>query len=101
MAKFNKILSQLEAIYGLENHVLEYESPDEISKFIHVVFENSQKYGLGNLNKSWFDRYSNTDPIKATNLIYNILQEQGEFISKKCIFESITEGKYNESKTRI
>ena len=92
MAKFNKILSQLEAVYEIENHILTYESPDEINKCINVVFENSHKYGIQDLDKGWFDRYSKIEPIKATNFIYNILQEQGELISKKCIFESITKG---------
>lgn len=90
MTKFNKRLSQLEATYQISKPVLTHESPTVISTFIKDMFKNSSKYDvLGELDKEWFSMYSSIDINKATNLIFNILQEHGYLISKKSILEGI------------
>lgn len=89
MRKFNRKLSQLEAVHGIAEPVLKYESPVVISSFIKYVFENKSEYGLDQLSDDWFNRYSETNSKESVNFIHNLLQENNQLISKKSILEGI------------
>lgn len=89
MGKFNRKLSQLEAMYQVAGPVLKPERPATISHFIKTVFENSNDYGIAHLNKDWFIRYSDNNSSKAVNFVHNLLQENNQLISKKSILEGI------------
>jgi hypothetical protein len=89
VGKFNRKLSQLEATYQIAGPVLKVEDPAVISSFIKTVFENSEEYGLDQLNKDWFNRFSSIDSKRATNFVHNLLQESNQLISKKSILEGI------------
>lgn len=89
MGKFNRKLSQLEAIYQIATPVLKTEDPVMISNFITTIFENNTYYELEHLTEHWFNQYALHNNVKATNFIYNILQENNQLISKKSILEGI------------
>ena len=82
---FNKNLSKLEAMFEVENEVVKKAIPLDISDFIHYVFDNPEKYKLEGLSKEWFILESIKDSKKATNIIFNLLQENGFLVSKKSI----------------
>lgn len=86
---FNKNLSKLEAMFEVENEVVKKAIPLDISDFIHYVFDNPEKYKLEGITKEWFILESMKDPKKATNIIFNLLQENGFLISKKSILEGV------------
>ncbi len=89
MGKFNRKLSQLEAVYQIAGPVLKHEDPAVISTFIKNVFEHQEDYGLDQLSMDWFNRYSENDPKKAVNFVHNLLQENNQLVSKKSILEGI------------
>lgn len=89
MGKFNRKLSQLEAVYQIAGPVLKQEDPAVISTFIKSAFENKNEYGLDQLSLDWFNRYSDSDPKKAVNFVHNLLQENNQLVSKKSILEGI------------
>lgn len=89
MGKFNRKLSQLEATYQIAGPVLKEKNPAVIAAFIKTVFENSSEYGLGQLTRDWFSRFSSVDSKKATNFVHNLLQENEQLVSKKSILEGI------------
>jgi len=102
LGKFNRKLSQLEAVYQIAGPVLKQKDPVVISTFIKTVFENKNEYGLNQLSLDWFNRYSSSDPKKAVNFVYNLLQENNQLISKKSIFEGIQlhQHEVNDAKTK-
>lgn len=89
MGKFNRKLSQLEAIYQIADPVLKAEDPVVISTFIKNVFEHSEDYGLNQLNNDWFNRFASIDKKHASTLVHNLLQQNNQLISKKSILEGI------------
>lgn len=89
MAKFNKILSQMEAIHGIAKPVVRQEDPVMISDFIHHVFENSNDYGIEHLSKEWLNHISNKDKSIAMNFVSGLLEQQGHILSRKSILEGI------------
>jgi len=97
MKKFNEKLSQLEATYGVAPPVVESQDSLKISDFIHHIFENQEKYNLKGLSKEWFIGLSGRDKKGSVNLINNVLQENGNLISKKSILEGIEHFKKDES----
>jgi len=95
MVRFNKKLSQLEAVHQVNNPTFQKADPTQLSDFIHHVFENQEQYKLGEVSKEWFLNLS-TDKKKATVFIDGLLQESGYMISKKSILESIEVFKKDE-----
>ena len=91
MSRFNKQLSQLEAIYEVAEPVIKDIDPVHVSDFIHHVFENTDSYELSGLDKEWFHSYINLNESKAVNFVNNLLQNQGHLISKKSILEGVKE----------
>ena len=91
MTKLNKKLSQLEAIYGLNNHTIPKVDRDTLNSYGDIIFEHSSEYGIDGLNRCWFESLSKSSPIKASNFIYNVLHESGNTVSKQSIFESLSE----------
>lgn len=89
MSRFNKKLSQLEAIYEVADPVLKPADPVHIADFIHHVFENSEKFGLMGLDKEWFCAYKNLNESKAINFVNNLLQGQGHLVNSQSILEGI------------
>ena len=87
--KFNKILSQLEAIYQVSDPVVKQENPVYISDYIHNIFENQDKYNVKGLSKEWFINYINNNKKESVDFINNILESDGNVISKKSILEGI------------
>lgn len=90
MSRFNKHLSQLEAIFEVAEPVLKPADPIHVSDFIHHVFENSDAYGLEGLDKEWFCSYTSLNESNATNFINNLLQGDGHLINKPSITEGIS-----------
>ena len=90
MTNINKKLSQLEAIYELNNHSIPKVDRDSLNSYIDIIFEHSSEYGIEGLTRCWFDSLSKSSPIKASNFIYNVLHESGNTISKQSIFESLS-----------
>lgn len=97
LRKFNKKLSQLEAIHRIAPPVCRNENSLNISDFIHHIFENQEKYDLQGMSKDWFVNFSKRDTKGSFNLINKILQESDNIISKKCILEGIEKFKSDES----
>ena len=89
MPKFNKVLSQLEAIHQIAPPVVRQEDPILISDFIHHIFENANDYGINHLSKEWLNGMSNKDSSIAVNFVGNILEQQGHLLSRKSILEGI------------
>ena len=89
MSRFNKQLSQLEAIYEVAEPVIKSTDPVHVSDFIHYVFENSDKYGLAGLDKEWFCNYKSINESRALNFINNLLQGQGHLVSQSSILEGV------------
>jgi len=96
MSRFNKHLSQLEAIYGVAEPVLKSADPVHVSDFIHYVFENEDTYGLQGLDKEWFCSFSNLNESNATNFVNNLLHKEGHLINKTSIVEGISNFKKEE-----
>lgn len=94
--RFNKILSQLECVYQIAPPVVESVNATNVSDFIHAVFENKDKYGIGNTSFSaeWFSDFSERCQPTAVKFIDRILNENGHSVSGKVILEGIA--KYNE-----
>ena len=90
MSRFNKHLSQLEAIYEVAEPVVKSTEPVHVSDFIHYVFENSDEYELKGLDKEWFCSYVNLNESKAVNFVNNLLQKQGHLVSRKSIMEGVS-----------
>ena len=81
MKKFNKKLSQLEAVYQVAGPVVEQAEPLQISDFIHHVFENQESYGVNwSLGPAQF---------VTTDDIFNLLEQRGHIVSKQVITEGI------------
>ena len=89
MPKFNKILSQLEAVHQIAKPVVRQEDPVMISDFIHHVFENADDYGVNHLSKDWLTSISSKDKKLAVNFVNGMLEQQGHLLSKKSILEGI------------
>lgn len=91
--KFNRTLSQLEAMHGIANPVVENVDPVYVSDFIHTIFENRDQYGIKSdlLTPEWFSEFSERNQNRAIGMIDGILQENGHVISKKSLIEGITE----------
>jgi len=87
--KFNKQLSQLEAIYQVAKPVVKTAEPIHISDFIHHMFESQENIREAGLTKEWFFNYSTKNMGKAINFVNNVLQENDHIIAKKSILEGI------------
>lgn len=87
VGKFNRKLSQLEAVYQIAAPVLIPCSPIELIPTIKTALESSSL----NVDYAWFRNFAQRDPHKATNFTYHLLQESGKLISKKSILESINQ----------
>ena len=85
MKKFNRKLSQLEAIYQVAKPVVKSQNPMTLSSSIQIALENSN---IG-VDYTWFQSLAKRDPKKATTFAQNLLQESGELVSRKSILESI------------
>lgn len=91
MARFNKHLSQLEAIYGVAPAVVSQADPTHISDYIHHMFENKSEYGIESdrLDKFWFVEFSHKNPKQAHKFVNNALNEAGHIVSHNSIMEGI------------
>lgn len=97
MSRFNKHLSQLEAIYEVATPVIKSTSPGHVSDFIHYIFENTNAYDITGLDKEWFCSYVSLNESKSVNFISNLLQDQGHLIKTKSILEGINQFVKDES----
>ena len=73
MSRFNKQLSQLEAIFEVAEPVIKDTDPVHVTDFIHYVFENNNTYGLQSLDKEWFCSYATLNESNAVNFVNNPL----------------------------
>ncbi len=89
MSRFNKQLSQLEAIYEVAEPVLKSANSVQISDFIHHVFENVEDFDLTGLDKEWFCSYAVLNESNSINFVRNLLQKQGHLINNSSILEGI------------
>ena len=91
MARFNKKLSQLEAVYQIAPPIVEVADPVQISDYIHHMFENKNEYGIESeeLDKVWFVEFSGRNKNNASKFVHTALQESGFMISKQSILEGI------------
>ena len=96
MSRYNKHLSQLEAMFEVAEPVLKSVDPVHVSDFIHYVFENTSKYDLDGLDKEWFCSYVNLNENKAVNFVNNLLEDQGHLVAKKSILEGVNTFKKEE-----
>lgn len=87
VGKFNRKLSQLEAVYQIAAPVLKQCPPIELLSTIKTAIESSSL----NVDYAWFHNFALRDPYKATNFTQHLLQESGKLISKKSILESINQ----------
>lgn len=76
-------------MFQIENQVAKTANPLDISDFIHHAFDNPTEYKLEGITKEWFILESIKHPSKATNIVFNLLQENGHIVSKKSILEGI------------
>ena len=89
MSKFNKKLSQLEAMYEVASPVVKALPSTYVSDFIHHVFENQEQYNLECLSKQWFVDYTARSSQGSFKFVDGILQENGHYISRRSILEGI------------
>jgi hypothetical protein len=94
--KFNRVLSQLEAVYQVAKPVLKPAEPLQVSDFIHHLIENQGKYQLEGWTEEEFVEYSNKNLNNSVDFINNILQKKGHFIARKSIVEGIEHFKKTE-----
>jgi len=87
VGKFNRRLSQLEAVHQIAAPVLKPFPPIELIPTIKTAIESSSL----NVDYEWFRNLSLRDPHKATNFAQRLLEESGKLISKKSILESINQ----------
>jgi hypothetical protein len=97
MSRFNKHLSQLEAIYEVATPVMKSADPVHVSDFIHYIFENTDTYDITGLDKDWFCAYTSINESKSVNFINNLLQGQGHLVTKESILEGINHFVKDES----
>jgi len=73
----NKVLSQLEAVYGVKKSVIESASPSHISEFIIDVCERPEFYQLEGITKEELELTLIESTDQSVNIIKNLLLERG------------------------
>lgn len=84
MPRFNRKLSQLEAVYQVAPPVVKEESPEKIYNIITESLD-SQEY-LGN---EWFNNLCETNLSSASLYVSSILENNNLLVSKQSILEAI------------
>ena len=81
--RYNRHLSQLEAVYNVASPVGIVTEPVYVSDYIHSFLENQ------GTDPEWFQFFSGKHPEKALELISSKLCESGQLVNLKCIAEGI------------
>jgi len=92
--KFNKHLSQFEAVYQVAPPVGVTADSVQISDFIHHLLENGEKYGLNDVDDDWFKFYASKHNKLAKNLVMSKLNESGHVVRMKSLNEGISQFLY-------
>lgn len=87
--KFNKHLSQLEAVHQIASPIGVTVDALQISDYIHHMLENGEKYGLKDVDSDWFKFYANKHGDLASKLVMDKLCESGHIVNMKCLNEGI------------
>lgn len=96
--RFNKRLSQLEAVYQIAPPVVHEHDKTNVSDFVHHIFENTEKYKLSDgMNEEWFVEYVKSCPKSAIKFVSNLLESSGHIVDQKCILEGLEEFKKESS----
>ena len=84
MPRFNRKLSQLEAVYQVAPPVVKKESPEKIYSVITESLNDQDQLGV-----EWFDNLCNTNLSTATSYVSSILENNNLLASKESILEAI------------
>ena len=97
MSRFNKKLSQLEAIYQVAPPVFKSETPENIYNALIEAFQTDTTLG-----KDWFDNACHNNISSASAYISSIFENKDTLISKKSILEGIQHYKeYKNGEAKI
>ena len=90
--KFNKNLSQLEAMHQVAKPVFESAEPRQIADYVHHVCENNESYaGVVELKKESIIEacHLGNGEYEIVRIIGEILQENGHAVRKEVILEGL------------